>query len=331
MVCSGCATNPRGLFSEERLPPIPEYSDLQHWAAHPSKADSADLVPNASLIDGQDSAAVDVFFLHPTTYTRRNGNRDWNGPIQDMELKERTNKFPIKFQATVFNGTARVFAPYYRQAHIYVYYTKKNMESARKALNLAYRDVETAFQHYMEFENQGRPFIIASHSQGTTHAVRLIREYVDGKPIQKQLVAAYLIGMPVKKEAFQYIMPCENEMETNCYCSWQTWQRGHQPKIKIDTFGDLLVTNPLTWQTSGYGEKKMNKGSLLRDFNKMYAPGLVDAEVHKNVLWVRKPKFPWSFLFRMRNYHVADYNFFWMNMRENAAFRSRQFLTKRGS
>lgn len=292
------------------------------------KVDSADLTPNASLSDMQDSAAVDVFFLHPTTYTRRNGNREWNGPIQDLKLKERTDKFPIKFQATVFNGTARVFAPYYRQAHLYVYYTKKNRESAAKALQVAYRDVEASFQYYMKHENQGRPFIIASHSQGTQHAVRLIREYIDGKPIQKQMVTAYLVGMPVKLNAFQNIPPCENEQETNCYCSWRTWLRGHQPKIKIDTFGDLLVTNPLTWKTSGYAEKAMNRGTLLQNFQKMYVPGLVDAEVHKNVLWVRKPKFPWSFLFRMRNYHVADYNFFWMNLRENAALRSRVFITK---
>jgi hypothetical protein len=328
---ASCATKPRGTFHAQNLPPVPDYSDLQYWAAHPSKLDSADVLPNSTLSNRQDSAEIDVFFLHPTTYTRQRGNRDWNGPIHNEKLKEKTNKFPIRFQATVFNATGRVYAPYYRQAHLQVYYTKKHRNSARKALNVAYSDVESAFLHYIKNENQGRPFIIASHSQGTQHAEHLIKKHVDGKALQKQLVVAYLIGMPVKKDAFSNIIPCESELETNCFCSWRTWQRGHGPKIKRDTFGDLLVTNPLTWKTSGSAEKEMNTGTLLGNYYKLYQPGLTDAEVNGNILWVEKPKFPWSFLFCMRNYHVVDINFFWMNLRENAFKRSQVFLTKERS
>ena len=331
LLLASCATKPRGTFNVQNLPAAPEYSNLQYWAAHPLKLDSADILPDQTLANRQDSAGIDVFFLHPTTYTRKKGNRDWNGPIQSEKLQEKTNKFPIRFQASVFNAAGRIYAPYYRQAHLQVYYTKKYKQSAWKALEVAFEDVETAFLYYLEHENKGRPFIIASHSQGTQHAELLIKKHIDGKALQKQLVVAYLIGMPVKKDAFSHITPCESELETSCFCSWRTWQRGHGPKIRQDTFGDLLVTNPLTWKTSGSAKKEMNKGTLLSNYYKLYRPGLTDAEVHENILWVNKPKFPWSFLFRMRNYHVVDINFFWMNLRENALKRSQAYLTQERS
>ena len=64
----------------------------------------------------------------------------------------------------------------------------------RAAFELAYSDVLRAFDYYLAHENHGRPFILASHSQGSLHALRLIQERLAGKPLQKQLVAAYLIG-----------------------------------------------------------------------------------------------------------------------------------------
>ena len=330
LLLMGCATKPKGLFQANLVPPAPDYSDIRSWAAHPSVFDSADLIPNASLQNQQEDAPIDVFFLHPTTYTHRNGNRSWNATTYDQELNERTNKFPIKFQASAFNNVGRIYAPYYRQAHIESYYTKKKQSSASRALDIAYLDVKRAFEHYLEVENQDRPFIIAAHSQGTHHAVRLVKELIDGKPIQNQLIVAYLVGMPVRKNEFQSLAPCEEAEDVECYCSWRTWKTGHLPKSKQDTFTNVLVTNPLTWKTSGAAPKSANEGTLLRNFEKLYVPGLTNAEVSERVLWVDKPKFPWSFLFTMNNYHVADYNFFWMNIRQNAIDRRDSFINQRG-
>lgn len=322
----GCATKPKGLFTPQLLPKPPDYSSLQYWAAHPEKQDSADVVPNQQIVERQAEAEIDVFFLHPTTYTRRNGNRLWNAPVNDLKLNTKTDKYPIRFQASAFNGVGRVFAPYYRQAHIESYYTKKDKSSAKRALDIAYQDVVSAFNYYLENENNGRAFMIASHSQGTHHAVRLIRENIDGKPVQNQLIVAYLVGMPVRKDEFVSILPCEDEEQTNCFCSWRTWKKGHQPKAKLDTFTHVLVTNPLSWETTGSHPVQGNLGTLLRNFRKLYSPGLANAIVYENVLWVDKPKFPWSFLFWSKNFHVADYNFFWMNIRKNAATRTARYL-----
>lgn len=325
LVSSGCATKPRGVFSADTVPAKPDYALLDSWAAHPAKADSADLLPDPKLNDAQDNAGVDVFFLHPTTYTKQPGNTQWNGSIGDLRLSTKTDKYPMKYQATAFNGAGRIYAPYYRQAHIQSYFTRKKA-SAIQAFEVAYRDVEQAFRYYLAHENNGRPFIIAAHSQGTQHAERLIRQHVDGKPVQEKLVAAYLVGMPVRKDAFTNILPCTTEVQTNCFCSWRTWKRGHLPKSRRDTVTNVLVTNPLTWKTEGYAPMEMNKGTLLRDYTRLRIPGLTDAEVNDRVLWVNRPKFPWSFLILSRNYHIADINLFWMNIRENAIERSRAFL-----
>ena len=69
--------------------------------------------------------------------------------------------------------------------------------------------MKAAFEYYLSNFNNGRPFVIASHSQGSYHAERLIKEYVDGKTLQNKLIAAYLIGRPIPPDAFKNIRATE--------------------------------------------------------------------------------------------------------------------------
>ena len=85
--------------------------------------------------------------------------------------------------------------------------------------------------------------------------------------------------------------------------------------------GNSFVTNPITWKTDNeYAARKMNKGSVLFKFNKVYER-TTDAHINEGVIWVNKPKFPWSFLYSAKNYHVGDINLYYMNMRENIGQR----------
>jgi hypothetical protein len=89
-----------------------------------------------------------------------------------------------------------------------------------------------------------------------------------------------------------------------------------------------IVTNPLTWKLDEtMAPAGLNKGGLLRDFNKVI-PGLVHAQVHGNILWVNKPQFFGSVFLTMKNYHIADYNLFYMNIRQNVETRLRAFFQK---
>ena len=307
----------------------PDYSDLYYWAAHPEKVDNADRVPDSALADNQKESNIDVFFLHPTTHTKGNPNGQWNGSVTDEALREKTNDGTILHQASIFNGAGRVYAPYYRQAHLKAYFTKKK-DLAKAAFDFAYEDVKAAFDYYMENENNGRPIIIASHSQGTTHMGRLMQEYFDKDPaLRKQLVAAYLIGMPVPKDSFENIPLCESPKQTGCFCSWRTFQEDHLPK-KYALGDQIGVTNPLSWTaTKEKVSKDKNPGSVLAKYEKGLVPNLVGAEVHNGVLWVEKPKFPGSFLWISKNYHIADLNLFYLSVRENSMSRAQSYLETR--
>src|SRR3954466_5565040 len=112
-----------------------DYSKTDNWAALPVKSDNADWVPEkSSLKNNQDSAKVDVFFIHPTTdVTGYFGNTD----IDDRSVNKQTDNFPIKFQASVFNGSCKVYAPRYRQAVLNNFFTRKS-EKSQAAFDLAY-------------------------------------------------------------------------------------------------------------------------------------------------------------------------------------------------
>jgi hypothetical protein len=75
--------------------------------------------------------------------------------------------------------------------------------------------------------------------------------------------------------------------------------------------------NPLSWRSDTvYCPKKMHKGAVLTDFKKI-RKGMCDAQVHQNILWIHRPKFPGSRLIKNPNYHIGDYNLFYMDIREN--------------
>ncbi|MCB0568566.1 MAG: DUF3089 domain-containing protein [Phaeodactylibacter sp.] len=319
-----CSVSPKGAYSAETRPSPPDYSRDEYWAALPWKDDAADRCPDG-LRNLQDSAAVDVFFLYPTRYVGRKGQKGWNAPLQDAEFNKEVQESTMQFQASLFNGVGRIFSPYHRQAHLNAYFTR-DTASARQAFELAYGDVRAAFQYYLAHYNQGRPIVLAAHSQGTTHAARLIKEFFDGKPLQDQLVVAYIIGIPVGKDAFEHIRPCQDSLDTGCYNSWRTFRRGTRPRQPEP---DVLVTNPLLWTSStDYAGPELNLGAVLHPFEQL-RPGATDAQVHGPILWAKKPRFPGSFLLIRRNYHAGDFNLYYLNVRENAQARVKAFLKEK--
>lgn len=327
---SSCGSvHPTKAFDATKVPPSPDYSNQANWAAHPDKADPADLSPAPKDIpDLQKDAPVDVFFLYPTTYTGDlRHQRDWNASVSDEKTNNKTDKGTIQYQASIFNGAGRVFAPRYRQAHLHVFYTKKDTLAAKEALEVAYQDTKAAFEYYLKHWNNGRPFILAGHSQGALHTMNLIREMVEGTPLESQLVAAYIVGWPVREDFYKKFKPCQTAEQTDCYCTWRTWERHFGLRLKADQ--KTVCTNPLTWATTTntYAPKTLNKGGVIRPFEKIY-PQVTDAEVYKGILLARKPKFKGSFLFRTKNYHVGDLNLYYLNVRENAQTRTKAFLKR---
>ena len=304
----------------------PDYANLDYWAAHPWKHDPSDSIPLPLLKEEKDSL-VDVFFLHPTTYTgKKYPGEEWNASVNNSYINAKTDYSTILFQASVFNQHARVFAPRYRQAHYQTFFSKDTL-AAEKAFDIAYDDVKRAFEYYLQHYNNGRPVIIAAHSQGSKLAEWLLKDYFENKPLQKQLVVAYIAGWPVYKNYFTALNMCADSTQTGCICSWRTMKKNYLPSYIRPELGSALATNPLTWTTgSDYAGRNQNKGSILTHFNKLYRH-TTDARVVNGVLWVRKPRFPWSFLIHSKNYHVGDINLYYMNIRENVTQRVQHFFS----
>lgn len=301
---------------------IPNYNDTDYWAAHPWKKDPSDSVPKPLGGQVRDSLA-DVFFIHPTTYTEAKVN--WNADVNDALLNAKTDYSTILYQGSVFNQHCRVFAPRYRQVHISAFFTVINKES-RSAFDTAYADVRRAFKFYLEHYNNGRPIIIAGHSQGGLMAEWLLKEFFIGKPLLQKLVVAYVIGWPITKTGIERLPVCKDSVQTNCFCAWRTYQKGYEPKFVEGEFVHSFVTNPLSWTiTDEYVSAERNKGSVLKNFNKII-PHSTDAQVHGRILWSRKPKFPGAIFYRSKNYHIADINLFYVNMRENIEQRIFAYL-----
>jgi hypothetical protein len=301
----------------------PDYSDLDYWAAHPWKWDPSDSTPTPFRNERRDSL-VDVFFLHPTTYTMKLKSGKHNAAIDDNYINAKTDYSTILYQASVFNQQCRVFAPRYRQAHISNFFKNPQPET-EASFELAYADIKKSFEYYLHMWNKGRPVIIASHSQGSKMAERLLKEFFENAPLKNNLVVAYVAGWPVPKEYFSSLKMCADSLQTGCICSWRTFRRGFVPYYLKKENGNSYVTNPLTWTTgTEYASRGLNKGSVLTKFNKVYRHS-TDAQINNGFLYVRKPKFPWAFLYFSRNYHPGDINLFYQNIRENVKQRIDMF------
>lgn len=309
--------------------PAPNYAATANWLVLPGHAGPAQTqLPGLPPATPPDTVA-DVFFLHPTTYFWRLGR--WNAPLRLRRLRHYTRRTTIRNQASIFAGVGRLYAPAYRQATLYTFFDRTNPNSA-PALDLAYADVKAAFQYYLAHYNRGRPFILAGHSQGTTHAARLLHEFVDNNPLlSKQLVAAYLIGQEVRLGEYSHLPALRDSLETGGVIAWNTARRG----TAYPPYSGLLATNPLTWTLdSANAPAALNRGGVPLSFARL-DPHVTGAQVHRGLLWVDDPHlagYPRLHIPGLRqlnaSYHVADYNLFYLNVRENARARVRAWVQK---
>ena len=317
----GCAPKYAQYISQYKNTPgnaSPDYSNLYYWAAHPGKKDPSDSVPKPLQKEYAVDSSADVFFLYPTTLTDANVLQ-WNADINDAALNAKTDYSPILYQASVFNGY-RVFSPRYRQAHIRAYFTS-DTASAKAAFDTAYADIKTAFRYYIAHLNNGRPIIIAAHSQGSTHAQRLLKEFFENTALTKQLVVAYVTGMYIPGNYFTTLRSCNDTAQTGCICSWRTYKKNYEPDFVTKEKGSCLITSPLTWTTtSQYAKNTLNEGSVLLNFNKV-KKHVTDAQIHDGILWIGRLHLPGGFLIRKKNFHIGDINLFYVNIRNDVKRR----------
>ena len=338
---------PEHSFAAAPPPAAPDYSQPSSWAALPDRSDAADVLPAGDVQDRQASAEVDVFFVHPTTFF---GTGSWNQPLDDTSTNRLTDTFVLRGQASAFNSCCRIYAPRYRQATIYSF--MDNSGSGKSALQLAYEDVERAFDYFIEHYNQGRPFILAAHSQGSLHLRTLLEKRITGTALHERLVAAYPIGFGIDREALAIAVPdvpvCDSAEQIGCLVTWNAV--GPQADKWGDT-GKSICVNPLTWRTDGAAaDASLNIGGVayagtfegtladvkgvpqdFADAKPILETGVADAQCVDGMLLVKEvhSKYYAARPMGRDNYHIYDYNLFHMNLRKNVEQRVAKYLESR--
>lgn len=328
----------------------PDYGDRSNWAALPDQDDLADRLPaGVPQLYGPGEAPVDVFFVHPTGFLK---GSSWTYTLDAASASEENTQWMLANQASVFSSCCNVYAPRYRQASIYTYF--QDDEVREEILDFAYGDVERAFDHFIEHFNAGRPFILASHSQGTHHGVRLLRRRIEGSVEAERLVAAYVIGGGVARSDLDGLADvglCDGPTELGCAVHWDTWSEAAQASRSGESVGNVC-TNPLSWRLDGARvERDAHVGGVPpsgrfalellggdaakgMEFPPLEAPlpGVAAAECLDGVLWVtdqsdnaigQRGSFGGN-----ANYHGLDYPLFHMDIRENATLRVRTWLAR---
>lgn len=317
---------PHKTFGEYPAPQAPDYSNPDFWAALPNKVDEADyIIEGSGLQDRQATAKVDVFYIHPTTFGSKDG---WNA---DPMSKLKMGKFqPIKMQGSIFNGHAKVYAPRYRQANVFAFSDTATV--GQKPLELAGEDIRSAFEYYLKHYNQGRPFILAGHSQGTFHGVQILK-HLDKYP-NPLFIAAYLPGEIAKPSWFHTLKPCQNGTDLHCYNVWNTKRWGTIPEelTKSAIYDGSSCTNPLSWQTNeDVVTKEKHLGAINLDFKTFDRHVIEAAKCENQTLWIKiSDDLNYHSRLDPNWYHMTDFNLFYLNVRENVKERIAAYQQKYG-
>lgn len=280
-----------------------------------------------------------VFFVHPTSYMSR---ASWNAPLEDTEANDRARLF-VRGLASPFNQASEIWAPRYRQATVGAFLT--DAPEAQQALDAAYEDVAQAFAFFLDSVGDDVPIVLAGHSQGALHLLRLLRERVAGQPVEKRIAGVYAIGWPISLEHDLQELPfpaCATAEQAGCIMSWSTYAEPADPSALFEAYAKsvgfdgkprgqshILCTNPLTGGIGGKAGIDRNSGTLVPaadlDGGEI-VPRAVPARCdERGLLLIGDPPEMGSYVLPGNNYHVYDIPLFWRNLQADVAARVEAF------
>lgn len=281
---------------------------------------------------------VDVFLLYPTAWVRQEGE----GVVCaiDHEGMHEGAKSFISCSGSAFETAGNFFAPYYRQLDAGFVLSMPLEEQASYICGVPKTDVMAAFDYYIKNLNDGRPFILVGHSQGSTMVKEILFDYMEENPkVMDSMVAAYVLGYSVTQEeldANPHVRFAEGALDTGVIISYNT------EAVQVD--GDNMTwlpgsvaINPISWtRTSELAPAEDNLGSMINNDGTLtlmahLANAQVDTErgvvicSSADVDIYSAPEARRE-LFPLGVYHSQDIAFYYNNLRENAEQRSAAFF-----
>jgi Protein of unknown function (DUF3089) len=227
-------------------PAATDYANPDVWLCKPGRQDACSAPQDATIVAVNGTLThetfhpaknppIDCFYVYPTVSNEPGGNSDLN--ITGAE------KLVVNAQFARFAAKCRLYAPMYRQVTL----TALRAMIAGKPIpfdrDLGYGDVLAAWNYYLAHDNQGRGVLLVGHSQGSGVLTRLIKDEIDGKPVQGKVISAILMGtnLPVPKGAdvggaFKHIPVCRSNSQTGCVIAFADF-RANVPPPENSRFG----------------------------------------------------------------------------------------------
>jgi len=341
---------PGSAFVEQQPLAANAYADPAMWFSRPGLAERDDPArwqpPPASGAKAPPAQGrvppFAVFFVHPTSYL---DSSSWNSPLDDADSQDRARRF-IKGLASPFNQASEIWAPRYRQATFGAFLTAA--PEGRRAVDAAYRDVSQAFDQFLAGVGPDVPIVLAGHSQGAVHILRLLKERIAGTPLQRRIAMAYAIGWPI---SVRHDLPalglpaCARAGQAGCVMGWMSFADPADPGMLLDVFRNspgfdgrprgergMLCVNPLTGTIGGAAPAAANLGTLRPNLSLTsgeLVPHAVPARCSgRGLLLIGDPPDLGPFVLPGNNYHVYDIPLFWQNLRADVARRMRAWSAR---
>ena len=302
---------------------VPDYSQENCWCQIPDI-----------------TKGVDTIFIYQTEYK---GDSEY-APIDSPEMQEGVKNIDHKNLASVFEESTNLFIPYYRQGSFKnLVDTWESTGDLRTALTgIPYDDITAALDYYFENYNNGRPFILAGHSQGSAICNLVLQNYFkEHSEYYERMVAAYVIGFSVTKddlEANPHLKFATGESDTGVIVSFDAEgaENVEQDATSTVRLPNAISINPLNWKLDEtYAPASENLGSFVQNEETGEYEILdvgADAQVNTArgtvVTNANYDNTSSAELFGPRSFHEDDYGLYYNNIKDNVAKRIAAYLAK---
>ena len=288
----------------------------------------------------------DTFYIYSTMYFGVGENDPDYAALDNAEvLGSIWIEHAIK--SSVFEESTNLFIPFYRQSSMKhaaeVFQKDGNIDAA--LIGIPYGDITTALDYYFENYNQGRPFVIAGHSQGSAILRLVLKGYFKDHPeYYKRMVAAYAIGYSITKEDLEanpHMKFATGESDTGSIISWHAEGPKNVeanvpiPSVIISKNG--IAINPLNWKLDEtYAPASENLGSIVGD-EKTGKTEIRDIDgdaqvcIARGTVVTNAKAMPNEMveLAGPQCYHQDDYSIFYNNIKNNVAKRTAAYKANR--
>lgn len=311
---------------EKDITSKPDYTNSDSWVSIPDWFDTT-------------KQEVDVFWVYPTILS---DDSTYLMDIKNESLRKQA-EWTIIGQASVFNGLANIYAPYYRQNNVNI--NPLMLTEASPIFKIGQEDLINAFDYFIKNFNKGeRPIIIAGHSQGSVRIVELSKdkELLMGDSLARsKMIATYAIGYSITDNDIKenpLIEIADSSLQTGCFITYNTIsdEPGIEKKGPTIIAGTYVV-NPLSWKTNTefvpasenieavfFNHENPEKPQFFKHF--------AAAQKKDNALVITDISHPemissTSVTFPKGIYHVYDYAIFYGNLKKNIADRIAEYFS----